>query len=149
MTQKKEWGVSACSQYEENERFMNRLDMKNPEKFMVEQGEDTELQKAANEYPDLDLPKIAKLLETSERIPYNWVNSRNQNFLHLMILHEHLPFVAELAKHCNMFQRDFRGCTPLDSAIHLGNFEIVQILVNQNFNIVNMAVRILTSNVLY
>lgn len=57
-----------------------------------------------------------------------------------MILHEHIPLVTTLSKCCNLFQRDFRGCTPLDSAIHVGNLEIVKILINQNLNILNMAV---------
>jgi len=97
----------------------------------------SQLQRVANQ-PHINLPLVAMLLLKTNTIPYNWLNYKKQNFLHLMILHEHVELVSGLAKVCSLFQRDFRGFTPLDLAIYVNNVDIVKILIHANPTIINL-----------
>jgi len=137
LTPRRHWGIGSCSQVDRDQQYLSVFEKQDPDILVEPTQSASKLQIAANQ---LNLELVATLLrESDEDIPYTWVNFRKQNFLHLMILHGDVELVSKLVKLCNLFQRDFRGCTPLDLAIYVDNPEIVALLVNTNSNVVNMA----------
>jgi hypothetical protein len=137
-----------CEQMRFNESHQNTLAMENApvDPFAPQKRADgvvSELMIAADRGTEMDLEIVAdllKLVAEEAEIPYNWTNSANQNFLHLMIQLGHLDLINHLVDRCHLDQRDHRGCTALDSAVYTGSFQMTQIVLEANPSMANMTV---------